>query len=153
MSTPSAAVIAAADRIKNWYASSLEDREEITLEQIVQSAIEEGYNAGIADSIKSYAAGKSLRAAQPQERHWLEEWMINFWKDKYYDERQRTKSTGILADQFKQMLTAEREERCEVCNSELSQCGAQGIDGEPSLDCLVCKLREQLADEREKHGN
>ena len=36
-------------------------------------------------------------------------------------------------------------ERCEVCNSELSQCGVQGLDGEPSLDCLVCTLREQLA--------
>jgi hypothetical protein len=41
-------------------------------------------------------------------------------------------------------------ERCEVCNTELSQCGVQGVDGEPSMDCLVCKLREQLAAEREK---
>jgi hypothetical protein len=42
-------------------------------------------------------------------------------------------------------------ERCEDCNSELSQCGPQGLDGEPSMDCLVCKLREQLAAEREDY--
>jgi transcription elongation factor Elf1 len=51
-------------------------------------------------------------------------------------------------------LAAEREkvERCEVCNNELSQCGVQGVDGEPSLDCLVCKLREQLDAERALHS-
>lgn len=33
--------------------------------------------------------------------------------------------------------------RCDVCNAELSQCGLLGLDGEPSLDCKECQLREQ----------
>jgi hypothetical protein len=53
-------------------------------------------------------------------------------------------------EQLKKQLAAEQSERCEVCNTELSQCGPQGVDGEPSLDCLVCKLREQLTAEIEK---
>ena len=65
------------------------------------------------------------------------------------DEREKLEFDAALA-KVKE-LAAEWNERCEVCNSELSQCGAQGIDGEPSLDCLVCKLREQLAAER-KHS-
>ena len=33
--------------------------------------------------------------------------------------------------------------RCETCNNELSQCGPPNVDGEPTEDCLVCKLREE----------
>ncbi len=57
------------------------------------------------------------------------------------------KSLARAVERLQQQL---RGERCEICNSELSQCGVQGVDGEPSLDCLVCKLRRQLDAEREK---
>ncbi len=63
---------------------------------------------------------------------------------------------SVIAFEHNAALAAEREtydldhERCEICNSELSQCGMQGVDGEPSLDCLVCTLRDQLAAERDK---
>ena len=33
-------------------------------------------------------------------------------------------------------------ERCVACNAELSQCGPLDTDGEPSLDCKECQLRE-----------
>lgn len=36
------------------------------------------------------------------------------------------------------------EKRCQECNNELSQCGPQSVDGEPSLDCLVCNLRNNI---------
>lgn len=35
-------------------------------------------------------------------------------------------------------------DRCEVCNGEMSYCGANSFDG-PTLDCLICQLREKLA--------
>ena len=38
------------------------------------------------------------------------------------------------------------DERCEECNSELSPCGSPSVDGEPSMDCKVCQLREQLSE-------
>lgn len=34
--------------------------------------------------------------------------------------------------------------RCENCNSELSQCGFEGVDGEPSWDCQLCKARDKI---------
>ena len=33
--------------------------------------------------------------------------------------------------------------RCPICNGELSYCGEQNSDG-PTLDCLVCRLREEI---------
>ena len=36
-------------------------------------------------------------------------------------------------------------DRCETCNAELGPFGQQGTDGEPTLDCIVCILREKLA--------
>lgn len=40
--------------------------------------------------------------------------------------------------------TVAETERCEVCSAELSQCGAPGVDGEPSLDCKECQLRATI---------
>ena len=34
------------------------------------------------------------------------------------------------------------DERCEVCNGELSACGEQNVDGTPSMDCRYCQLKE-----------
>lgn len=42
----------------------------------------------------------------------------------------------------------ETMEYCEDCNFPLSACGEQNIDGTPSMDCQVCKLRDLLAAER-----
>jgi len=35
---------------------------------------------------------------------------------------------------------------CEECNTPLSQCGEQGIDGIPTMDCIACKLRNIIAE-------
>ena len=123
----------------------------VGMKKEVAAAICAAHNAALAAERKKWEVQYRARLRDS----WLvqEKAALELLMQQLAAERQRSKSAGILADQFKQMLAVEREERCEVCNSELSQCGAQGIDGEPSLDCLVCKLREQLADEREKHGN
>lgn len=57
-----------------------------------------------------------------------------------------------LADAREELLTMKVPEfdRCDVCNHELSQCGPQGLDGEPTLDCLVCSLGERLKEAREE---
>lgn len=73
--------------------------------------------------------------------------------DRAYFHCTNERNAKLAADTHNAELAAAREtyeplERCEVCNSELSQCGVQGLDGEPSLDCLVCKLREELAVEQ-----
>ena len=34
-------------------------------------------------------------------------------------------------------------EYCMECNSPLCQCGEPNLDGTPSTDCLVCKVRAQ----------
>lgn len=34
-------------------------------------------------------------------------------------------------------------ERCKTCNAELSPCGPQDDDGEPSMDCQPCQLTAQ----------
>lgn len=39
---------------------------------------------------------------------------------------------------------------CEECHFPLSQCGPQGVDGEPSLDCKGCQLRERIDELEEK---
>ncbi len=64
---------------------------------------------------------------------------------------------GRLQNDIQAVLTEEREElgllpspRCEDCNAELSQCGPQDEDGEPTLDCKVCDLWEKLKDERKR---
>lgn len=37
------------------------------------------------------------------------------------------------------------QDRCEDCNSELSPCGAMGVDGIPSTDCKPCQLRDKIS--------
>lgn len=39
-------------------------------------------------------------------------------------------------------------DRCDECNGELSQCGAPNVDGEPSMDCALCKSHDALTDAR-----
>ena len=39
-------------------------------------------------------------------------------------------------------------DRCFACNSELSPYGPPNEDGEPSMDCLVCRLRDNLRELR-----
>ena len=37
-------------------------------------------------------------------------------------------------------------EFCETCNRPLTLCGQPNPDGEPSLDCHACLLREKIAE-------
>lgn len=40
--------------------------------------------------------------------------------------------------------------RCLECGGELSQCGEQGTDGEPTLDCIACRMRDTLRHKDDK---
>lgn len=41
---------------------------------------------------------------------------------------------------------SEKFEYCEECNTPLSQCGPEGVDGIPTMDCIACKLRDIIAE-------
>lgn len=43
------------------------------------------------------------------------------------------------------------KEFCEVCNTPLSACGTPAPDGEPSMECKVCQLREALRLSRDEN--
>lgn len=61
----------------------------------------------------------------------------------------RTLETSLARLQSEnEKLTKERLVYCETCNHPMSQCGHEGVDGEPSLDCKVCTLRAELAEAR-----
>jgi hypothetical protein len=37
------------------------------------------------------------------------------------------------------------DSQCVVCGGRLSPCGAPDADGDPTMDCIVCQLREKIA--------
>jgi hypothetical protein len=102
--------------------------------------------------IKSYSAeAYDMLQAQLASERQKHDNTCKWFQEQLAAEREAGVKVYLQLTLLEKKLAAERAERCEVCNGELSQCGVQGIDGEPSLDCLVCKLREQLAAERESH--
>ena len=48
--------------------------------------------------------------------------------------------------ELKSELRCNQFEFCKECNSPMNLCGPVNSDGEPSLDCLVCQLRAEIAD-------
>ncbi len=53
-------------------------------------------------------------------------------------------SYATIESALRQRIAELEKERCEDCNFELVQCGPLNDDGEPTLDCKVCQLREKL---------
>lgn len=46
-------------------------------------------------------------------------------------------------EQDAQIAACRDMEYCKTCNTPLCQCGELNCDGEPTMDCLVCKLRTE----------
>jgi hypothetical protein len=42
------------------------------------------------------------------------------------------------------MIDEYADERCDICNGELSACGPQNVGGEPSMDCKFCRLTDEF---------
>lgn len=57
--------------------------------------------------------------------------------------RETTKQVTDLLSTTPATEENETIERCGECGTEFSLCGEQGVDGIPTLDCLVCKVRSE----------
>ena len=58
---------------------------------------------------------------------------------------ERDRAYRKIEDTEAQLVTINKFEWCDECGSPLCRCGPQGTDGIPTTDCLVCKLRAELA--------
>jgi hypothetical protein len=97
----------------------------------------EGCNCGATSWNNLVRENKELRKWKEEDPRMLRE-QIRVADSAY---QQLHKENKELREKLKSTVTFEY---CSKCNSPLSACGEQSVDGCPTMDCQVCQLREQV---------